>query len=135
MWTDPRDEVAAAAVAPRGTVLGESLDPDAIAALFELGDADFFADLVDDFVTSTRTYLGTLEGALTSGDAESVYKAAHTMKSSAASMGAMTFSAMCRDVEAAGRTGDLGRLVDAPARLRDEFDRVRDDLEAQARRG
>lgn len=128
----PRDETAAAAVAHRDTPVGDSLDPDLVAALLELGDAEFFAELVDDFVTSTRAYLGELDSALAAGDAEAAYKAAHTMKSSAANMGAVAFSELCRSIEAAGRAGDIGSLGGVVERLEREFERVRADLAAAA---
>lgn len=132
MWTDPRDETAAATLVQKGAPVGESLDPAVVAALLELGDVEFFAELVDDFVTSTRTYLGSLEAALDEGDAEAAYKAAHTMKSSAANMGASDLSELCRVVEAAGRAGDLGALAGVVDRLVREFERVQADLAAAA---
>lgn len=124
MWTDPRNETAATTVAPTDARVGDSIDPEVVAALLELGDADFFADLVDDFVNSTRAYLDSLDAALVAGDAETVYETAHTMKSSAASIGALRFSGMCRDIEACGRAGELGDLGDVAASLEDEFARV-----------
>ena len=84
MWTDPRDETAAAATADRDAPVGDSIDPEVVTALLELRDAGFFAELVDDFVTSTVTYLSDLKTALATGDTEAAYTAAHTMKSSAA---------------------------------------------------
>lgn len=124
MWTDPRNETAATAVAPTDARVGDSIDPEVVAALLELGDADFFAELVDDFVSSTRTYLGSLGAALAAGDSETVYQTAHAMKSSAASIGALGFSELCRHVEACGRVGELGDLGAVVASIEDEFARV-----------
>lgn len=134
MWTDPREETAAAAVAQRESPVGDSLDAEVVASLLELGDVDFFTELVDDFVASTRIYLDDLRSAVAAGDAEAAYKAAHTMKSSAANMGATRFSELCRGFEAAGRAGDLDSLEGAADQLTREFDLVRSDLDAAAER-
>lgn len=135
MWIDPRQETAAAAAAVAGrqeTSVSECLDHSVVAGLLELGDPDFFAELVDDFVTSTGPYLERLGAAVTSGDAEAVYQSAHTMKSSAANMGATGFSELCREAEAAGRSGDVGGLGGLVADLGAEYERVREALAAAA---
>lgn len=130
MWTDPRDETAATAVARTDAAVGDSLDAQVIASLLELGDAEFFAELVDDFVSSTRTYLDSLEVALDAEDDDAVFKTAHTMKSAAANMGATRFAEMCRTIETAGRARELGTLSGVMASLAAEFEHVRTDLVA-----
>lgn len=134
MWIDPRQETAAAAAVteqPENPV-SDCLDLDVVAGLLELGDPDFFAELVDDFVTSTGPYLERLASAVAAGDAESVYQTAHAMKSSAANMGATRFSELCRRAEAAGRSGDVGGLDSLVADLTLEYEDVREALAAAA---
>jgi HPt (histidine-containing phosphotransfer) domain-containing protein len=57
-------------------------------------------------------------------DARAIGDIAHTLKSSSASVGALTLSRLCADAERAARTGDLARLEDAVAGLRAESSRV-----------
>jgi len=107
------------------------LDSDVLAGLAELGDPEFFAELVDDFVHSTVSYLAALREAVSTGDCEGVHRTAHTMKSSAANMGATRFSEMCRDLEAAGREGRLGGMEEAYELLRAHYEDVAAALTAE----
>lgn len=132
MWIDPRQETAAAATNLREEAVTDCLDPTVVAGLLELGDPDFFAELVDDFITSTGPCLDRLRDAVAFGEAEVTYQCAHTMKSSAANMGATRFSELCRQVEATGRAGEVSGLDAVVADLTAEYDRVRDALTVAA---
>lgn len=83
------------------------LDPHVLANLRTIGDPAFCAELVDDYETSTAATLDVLARALGDGDGHAVERAAHSLKSSSASMGAVTMADLCRDVETAGRDGDV----------------------------
>ena len=63
-------------------------------------------------------------------DAKLVTRLAHTLKSSAAMVGAMRLSAQAKQLEAQGKAGDLAGLEQALADLRIEFNRVRVALDA-----
>ena len=51
--------------------------------------------------------LRVLKTALDQGNADGVYHAAHSLKSSSATLGARSFAALCEDLETKGRTGQL----------------------------
>ena len=53
--------------------------------------------------------------AATAGDSAAIVRPAHTLKSTSASIGAMRLSAICRDIEAAGREGRVGEAGEAVA--------------------
>ena len=99
------------------------LDPHVLANLRTIGDPAFCAELVDDYETSTAATLDVLTRVLGDGDGFAVERAAHSLKSSSASMGATTLADLCRDVETAGRDGDFdtarARAADIAA-LRDD---------------
>jgi two-component system sensor histidine kinase/response regulator len=94
-------------------VSAESLDVSALDALKEIGDDDFVRELVDDFASSMDEYLPVLREAALGGDADTVYRTAHTIKSSSASMGAMRVSEMAARIEQAGRGGALAGVPEA----------------------
>ena len=106
------------------------LDPNVLANLRAIGDAAFCAELVDDYETSTTATLGTLERALTAGDFDAVERAAHSLKSASASIGAAAFAEHCRDVETSGRDGD----IDTARKLADDLPGHRDAVVVALRR-
>ena len=113
--------VAAPAVATRPA--GPALD----AALFaQLADTmgDELPVLIDDFVASTRAMLRDLALPSALADIKVVTRHAHTLKSSAAMLGAMHLSKMARELEAATKRGELAVLASALAEMRPEFERI-----------
>ena len=88
------------------------------------------ATLVEDFIGSTEGMLAALADGPQREDIKLVTRHAHTLKSSAAMVGAMQLSAQARELEAEGKAGDLSRLDQALAGLRAEFDRVHCALDA-----
>jgi len=92
------------------------LDPTALDRLAELtGDRSFVATLVTEFQTEARTLAERIRTADTAADAR---LHAHSLKSSAANLGASALSALAARIEAAARGGDLT----AVAALLDELD-------------
>lgn len=86
------------------------LDPDAIAALRALqipGRPSIVLRVFDLFETSTASLLSDLERGLASGDLTLVTRAAHTLKSSSANIGATALAARAKAIEHCGREGDL----------------------------
>jgi len=100
---------------------GPRLDPLALARLSEL-DPDGRHGVVNRvlaaFDTSLTRMLGQLEAQAEAPTAALVASIAHTLKSSAASVGALELARSCAEVEARIRTGDtdslqrdIGRLI------------------------
>ena len=71
------------------------------------GDHEFFAELVDEFVADAPVQLEALRAALSSGDADSARRAAHTLKGTSRTFGAETLASLCQEVESAAAAGDL----------------------------
>ena len=79
------------------------------------GDDDFVRDLISTFLSEEPANLELVAAAAARGDAEAAIRPAHTLKSSAAAIGAARLSTICRQIEFAGREGraaDLGPLTE-----------------------
>ncbi|TMK90501.1 MAG: response regulator [Actinobacteria bacterium] len=94
------------------------------------GDAGFVSDLIEQFVADTPGLVAAARAGLDAGDAEEVRRAAHTLKSNAATFGAHELAGRSRELEDAAKRGmpeDGSARVDAMAR---ELDIVREALPA-----
>jgi HPt (histidine-containing phosphotransfer) domain-containing protein len=90
-------------------------------------------NLTELFLNNSQILLDQLRAALATGDTEMVRRAAHTLRSPAAQMGAIHLAALCQSLEAKGRQGDLS---DAPALLEainTQYMLVRDYFTVRAR--
>lgn len=86
----------------------------ALARLEEtVGDPEFVAELIGDFLDALPGQLEALRSAGLSGDSEQVHRIAHTLKSNAGTFGAESLALACRELEraAAGGTADSGELI------------------------
>jgi PAS domain S-box-containing protein len=91
----------------RGEENGTGVDDAAFESLRELGGDEFVAEVVDAFLADAPTLLATLRSSLADRDADELRRAAHTLKSNGATLGAHRFSELCRELEAAAKSGDL----------------------------
>jgi CheY-like chemotaxis protein/HPt (histidine-containing phosphotransfer) domain-containing protein len=113
----------------------DPLDPDVLAGLRELGDADLLTELVNLFIADVPPQLASLREAMESGDASSVKRVAHTLKGSCGNMGAQRMAAICAKLQDIGASGDLTRAPELLKQLEAEFERVRPALEAEVAEG
>ncbi len=107
------------------------IDPSTFNTLLDSigGDRAFLAELVATFLTDGPVQLEALHAALARGDAETCRRAAHSLKSNAASFGALALAALCKELEDVGRSGDLAAAPELLARVEAEFASVRAALE------
>ena len=94
------------------------------------GDDAFVAELIDQFVTDSPALVAAARRGLEAGDADEVRRAAHTLKSNAATFGANELADRSSRLEAAAKGGSLD---DGPAQLEaieDELGRVHAALRA-----
>jgi histidine phosphotransfer protein HptB len=83
------------------------LDMNTFNALKESYGADFVRDLMDTFFEDTNTQMTQMKNALATNDAETFRRAAHSLKSNAATFGATDLSALARELEMLGRDNNL----------------------------
>ena len=109
----------------------DPLDPDVLAGLRELGDAELLAELVELFVDDTPSRILALGDALEKDDAEAVERVAHTLKGSCGNMGAWRMAEICENLQEMGGSGDLSGASELVEQLEAEFGRARQALEAE----
>lgn len=88
------------------------------------GGSSFLCLLANKFKESAIVQLEEMESALTGGDCETIRTTAHGLKSSSANIGALELSAYCRDMEGAGRSGDLAIAQQKMRQIQSECQRV-----------
>jgi HPt (histidine-containing phosphotransfer) domain-containing protein len=79
------------------------------------GDPAFIADLVATYLAEAPGHMAAMRAAADAGDSAAIVPAAHTLKSSSASLGAMRLAAIARDIELAGRQGETEGLAERVA--------------------
>ncbi|MCR4408183.1 MAG: Hpt domain-containing protein, partial [Anaerolineae bacterium] len=87
-------------------------------------------ELITLFLEETHDLLAKLREAVVQGDAERLRRVAHTLKGSSATLGAMTLSDLCKELEIMGRQGVLEGAADKVAQVEAEYERVKLALEA-----
>jgi HPt (histidine-containing phosphotransfer) domain-containing protein len=89
--------------------------------LKQMSGADFIGELVDTFLEDGPKLIAELKAALKAGDAEAFRRAAHSLKSNAATFGAMHLSQLAKDLEMIGKENRLaetgGRIADFESAL------------------
>jgi HPt (histidine-containing phosphotransfer) domain-containing protein len=109
------------------------IDAGVLAGLKELGgpeDPGLYLEVIEIFIQDAMAQMENLRNALASGDLKALERIAHTLKSSSASVGALSFSALCLQLEKAGRASQLEVATPLVETALAEFVRVRTALEA-----
>ncbi|HEX7187151.1 MAG TPA: response regulator, partial [Actinomycetes bacterium] len=88
------------------------------------GDPDFISEIIDDFLSAAPRLLGDIRREQAAGSATDLRRAAHTLKSSAQTLGASRLGAGCRDLELAAANGDLVATAELVDPVADELSRV-----------
>ncbi|MCQ8902689.1 MAG: PAS domain S-box protein [Methanothrix sp.] len=115
---------------------GCALDRSALSRLRELqeaGEPDVVAELGAIFLSNAPSRIASMHQALERNDPDALYRAAHSMKSASASIGAHRLSRMCAEIEALGREEKLDGVGEKLRALDEEFERVRRELESIAK--
>lgn len=98
-----------------------TLDPAALDQMLELGGGDrsFVVEMIDEYLEDSASLVEVLRGS----SGEELRRAAHSLKSTSASVGAARLAALCHEVEQAGAAG-----ADALADIRREHAAVAEEL-------
>lgn len=84
-----------------------SIDLKVFNELKDATGADFIGELVQAFLEDAPSQIAQMQSALTGQDTESFRRAAHTLKSNAATFGATDLSGLARELEMLGREKNL----------------------------
>jgi CheY-like chemotaxis protein len=104
------------------------IDTAALDNLRELGGDDFVAEVIDTFLADAPALLQTMRRSLDEGNAEELRRAAHTLKSNGATLGAGDFADLCRELEERAKSGELDRAPELVARVEQEYPGLEDAL-------
>lgn len=80
--------------------------------LKQMSGAEFINELIDTFLDDAPKMTGELKSALGANDADSFRRAAHSMKSNAATFGASHLAKLAKDLEMLGRENKLEETGD-----------------------
>jgi HPt (histidine-containing phosphotransfer) domain-containing protein len=86
--------------------------------------------VIQAFVTDTPSHLRTLHAALAQADPDGLRRAAHSLKSASANIGADTLAQLCKDMEQLGRDDSTAGAAALLAGMEREFQAVRQSLDA-----
>jgi HPt (histidine-containing phosphotransfer) domain-containing protein len=103
---------------------------DAIRDLQSEEDPDVLASIVSLFLEGMPERLASLKAAIEAGVAKKVQAEAHSMKSSTASLGAAQMSALSRQLEMMGASGQLSEAAATFQKLEAEWSAVQAELRA-----
>lgn len=92
------------------------------------GDAELAAQVATVFLADTPKQLAKLDEALAARDAKTAERVAHTIKSSAATVGGAELRESAWQCEQLGREAKLEQLQAKAPDLRDQFQRLEDAL-------
>jgi PAS domain S-box-containing protein len=95
------------------------------------GDRVLFAELIGCYLTETPKLVQDISTAIATQDAQTVWKAAHQLKSSSASIGAIALAQLCKVLEAQGRNRKLENSVELLTQLYQEYQQVKTALEKE----
>ena len=104
------------------------IDRSTFESLRQMTDAGFVDELVNTFLEDTPIQLRDMSASLKKGDAEVFRRAAHSIKSNAATFGAVQLSDLARELEAMGKEGDLAKAAGKLAALQASFEAAAKEL-------
>lgn len=119
-----------------GTHRQVSIEPMVLNQLYNVIGKDrpqMLVDLINTFLGDVPTHFSQIERALQEKDLEGVRALTHPLKSSSASLGALTFSRLCEQIEDAVQFENLEEVLQGYVHLQEEFSRVQQALEQYKR--
>jgi signal transduction histidine kinase/DNA-binding response OmpR family regulator/HPt (histidine-containing phosphotransfer) domain-containing protein len=107
---------------PRGHIDGAALKN--ICAL-QRGGGVLLARIISLYLTDAPKRMEEIRSGIESADASVVQRAAHTLKSGSANLGAVTLSALCKEMEMMGRNDALDGAKPLYAKMQKEYEAVK----------
>lgn len=95
------------------------LDPQTFTNLINDLGADFVCELVETYCNDSRQQLQILQTSLDQGDQTTFTRAAHTLKSTSLTFGALGYANLARELEMLGRAGKFEEAYEKSQQLVD----------------
>jgi PAS domain S-box-containing protein len=94
-------------------------------------DADFLMELIDSYLENSQSLIQDLQNSYVKQDFAAMLRAAHSLKSSSAMVGADDLSSLCRDLEANLRHQNYQNLEPQTHTILEEYAIVKSELEQE----
>lgn len=107
------------------------VDAGAIARLDRIGGSEFVVEMIELFLENAPQRLKTARDAFESGDTPTLHRAVHSLKSTAANLGARALQATAEAAEARANEADLDAIPPLLDDLDRAYDAAREALEAE----
>ena len=104
------------------------IDTTVFEELKQMSGADFIDELVDTFLDDAPKLLAELQASLKTGNADAFRRAAHSLKSNAATFGAKHLSELARELEMFGKEDKLAQVGNRLATLEATYMAVASEL-------
>jgi signal transduction histidine kinase/DNA-binding response OmpR family regulator len=88
--------------------------------------------MIDTYLKSSEELARHIRDAVQAEDAANMARASHTLKSSSAQVGALGLAALCKEIEARGKTGSMEGAQELLAQFSEELEAVHEDLVARS---
>ena len=134
---EPKQDEPETTVKTSQALLGSEKSPidaevlDRIRALQRKGSSNILEKAIHHYVSYTPKLLAALSEASAQGDASALQKAAHSLKSSSANLGAVKLVALCKEIEMKAHANTIEKAQSQVAKMHAEYERVRVALEAK----
>lgn len=106
------------------------VDTQKLNELTEMTDSEFVQELIGAYLEDSPGQIHEMRAALEAGEGERFTRAAHSLKSTSANLGAHRLQVYARQLEQLGRAGDLGAAAERLPDLEGEYARVESELGA-----
>ncbi|MEA5624388.1 PAS domain S-box protein [Nostoc sp. UHCC 0251] len=115
------------------TLQSVKIDPKILQSLRNMlrGDRVAFAELIECYLTETPRLVQDMSTAITTHDTQTIWKIAHQLKSSSASVGAIALAQLCKVLEAQGRSSKLENNLELLSQLYQEYEQVKTALQKE----
>ena len=97
--------------------------------LKQISGAEFINELIDTFLEDAPKIIEEMKSALNAGNADAFRRAAHSLKSNAATFGASQLAALAKELETLGKENKLHETGDRLGALEQVYASVRAELE------
>lgn len=112
----------------------EVIDDAALERLLRIGGQEFLIEMIDLFLQHAPERIRAAREALAGGDHKALYRAAHSLKSTAGNLGARGLQRVAERVESKAAEMDVETIPPLLEEMARRYEDVRDRLEAERRR-
>lgn len=111
-----------------------ALDDTALGRLDRIGGNEFVVEMIELFLENAPERLKAARDAFEGGDVPTLHRAVHSLKSTAANLGARTLQETAGEAEARANEGDMEAIPPLLDDLDRQYEQARDELEVERNR-